>query len=77
MAIDTQAKRMNAAQVGVPLPVSVLPGTAASFERVQVAWTYAGIPISSGVTGGVTDQGRIALGSFFGISVPDIDLGIA
>jgi hypothetical protein len=74
MAIDTRAKRQNAAEVGVPLPVSVLPGTTASFEREQVAWSYAGIP-AAGLPIGAKEEERIQLGTFSGITPPDIDLG--
>ncbi len=43
MAIDTRAKRQCAAQVGCPLPVSVLPtGTIDATERYQVSWSYSG-----------------------------------
>ncbi len=52
MAIDTRQKRQNVAQVGCPLPVSVLPsGSITAAKRVQIAWTYGGITINpSGAT---------------------------
>lgn len=41
MAIDTAAKRRNAAQVGAPLPVSVLPsGSITAAVRGQISWSY-------------------------------------
>lgn len=44
MAIDTRTKRQNVAQIGCPLPVSVLPsGTIGAYPRAQIAWTYGGI----------------------------------
>ncbi len=47
MAIDTRTKRQNAAQVGAPLPISVLPsGGIAAAERAQISWTYGGISIN-------------------------------
>lgn len=51
MAIDTRAKRQNAAQVGCPLPVSVLPsGALAQLQRFQIGWSYfeATAPAGSG-----------------------------
>lgn len=47
MAIDTRAKRQNVAQIGAPLPVSVLPSaTINAPERAQISWTYRGISIA-------------------------------
>ncbi len=43
MPIDTRAKRQNVAQIGVPLPVSVLPsGTIDAAVRYQISWSYGG-----------------------------------
>lgn len=42
MAIDTRQKRQNAAQVGCPMPVSVLPsGASSQAVRYQIAWSYS------------------------------------
>lgn len=65
MAIDSRQKRQNAAQVGCPLPVSVLPsGTIGAAVRYQVSWSYGGniTPPPSG--GGGSDT--IKLGYFGG-----------
>jgi len=43
MAINTRTKRQNAAWVGFPGPVSVLPsGTINAAVRAQISWTYGG-----------------------------------
>lgn len=48
MAIDTRAKRQSAAQIGCPLPVSVLPsGAIAQADRQQISWTYRGILVAT------------------------------
>jgi hypothetical protein len=46
MPINSRRKRQNAAQVGAPLPVSVLPSLIDAFARAQISWTYAGIAIA-------------------------------
>lgn len=51
MAIDTRRKRQNAAQVGCPLPVSILPSSIDAFARAQISWTYGGITINPPATG--------------------------
>lgn len=62
MAIDTRTKRQNAAQVGCPLPVSILPsGSVAAAARAQAAWTYGGITISPPAAG-TAAQDKIAFG---------------
>lgn len=43
MAINTATRRRNAAQIGCPLPVSVLPtGTVNEAVHYQIAWSYGG-----------------------------------
>lgn len=75
MAIDTRAKRQNAAQVGCPLPVSVLPsGTVNSFARAQISWTYGGITINPPV-GGVIYEDRVTAGMRVGVTERDIQAG--
>ncbi len=56
MAINTRAKRQNAAQVGLPLPVSVLPsGGNTEAIRYQISWSYGGNQTPPPVTGGGND----------------------
>ena len=75
MAIDTRAKRQNVAQVGCPLPVSVLPsGSIPVAVRYQIGWSYGGVtgppPV---VTGPFEDLLRLGLqqgsGSSSGVNV--------
>jgi hypothetical protein len=57
MAIDTRDKRQSAAQVGCPLPVSVLPsGTIDAAEREQISWTYRGIAVTPPPVGGTASM---------------------
>ena len=55
MAIDTRAKRQSAAQVGAPLPPSVLPdGSLNAADRSQIGWTYRGIAVTTPPSGSGT-----------------------
>ncbi len=66
MAIDTRTKRQNAAQVGCPLPVSVLPsGTIDVAVRYQIGWSYGGNETPPPV-GGADYLDRTAVGSPWG-----------
>ncbi len=63
MAIDSRRKRQNVAQVGCPLPVSVLPsGIIDAFARAQISWTYGGIAINPPPSGGGAFEPRTLIG---------------
>ncbi len=66
MAIDTRRKRQNAAWVGYPGPISVLPsGTIDAFARAQISWTYGGIAINPPPTGTASDD-EVYVGTIHG-----------
>lgn len=70
MAIDTRAKRQNAAWVGYPGPVSVLPsGTIDAAVRAQIAWTYGGIPITPVTPGGSDIYDEVFVGTIHGTRI--------
>lgn len=63
--IDTRQKRQNAAHVGYPSPVSVLPsGSIDAAVRYQIGWSYGGNEAPP-PAGGDTIE-RIAVGSPWG-----------
>ncbi len=52
MAIDTRAKRQNAAHVGFIIGLAVLPsGAIGAVPRATASWTYGGIAIGEPVDG--------------------------
>lgn len=61
MAIDTREKRQCAAQVGCPMPPSILPaGVIDKPARQQASYTYRGIAAAPPSTG--TPPGLMMLG---------------
>lgn len=64
MAIDTRTKRQNVAQVGTPLPVSILPaGSIGAAPRAQISWTYGGIAIAPPTTNKLLTLALLNVGS--------------
>ncbi len=62
MAIDTRAKRQNAAWIGFPGPVSVLPvGAITQAARQQISWGYLGILVPTPPPVGAGDGSRLLL----------------
>lgn len=59
--IDTRQKRQNAAHVGFPSPVSVLPsGSIDVAVRYQIGWSYGGNLVPP--PGGTDERDRLQLG---------------
>ncbi len=74
MAIDTREKRQNAAQVGCPLPVSVLPtGTIGASVRYQIGWSY-GFGTAPPPTGTAIED-RIMAGSQNAVTIREVTVG--
>ncbi len=74
MAIDSAEKRRNAAQVGCPLPVSVLPsGTIGASVRYQIAWSY-GFGTAPPPTGTAIED-RIMAGSQNAVTIREVTVG--
>ena len=72
MAINSVRKRRNAAQVGCPLPVSVLPqGSTDAGLRYQIGWSYGGnnIPVGSAL------EDRIMAGSQNAVTIREVTIG--
>ncbi len=74
MPINTRTKRQNVAQIGCPLPVSVLPsGTIGVAARYQISWSYGGNTTPPPT--GTAIEDRVFVGMRQGVQGSDVNIG--